>query len=426
MSSKSISLGINVKSLIPYNVLIVDDSKMDQILLRQYLQSEMFNVSFSVENGAQAIEVLQEFGHTIDIICLDYDMPIKNGVDTLKEIRAVFPDKFAVMITSHPTKEVVNEIYKLKVNTLIVKPITKSQVVEKFAMILGRRDLMSKTVIAYKNTSGIDLNDLKIPPVPSVMLKVLQFDSAAAGGSAELEKIIAPDKALSLDILRIANSSFYGRSGMVKTLKDAITLLGLKTVKNLVILQSKKQMSGTLVGSLFKKYIVELPILSSLVCFDLIAPLGQKQLREGIFTLSLLRKIGATVLAMNFSKRYQEVLRLGEYGTKTIIQIEREDFNTDSIEVGIRVFKNWNMPEQYINIVRKQNFSINEIEEVDDFDRVTRLGEIISKKLLGSLVPPDEDELYNGIFSYYNAPQEIKEAFGPDYYDNIKDHPYFM
>lgn len=426
MASQTISLGINVKNLIPYNVLIVDDSKMDQILLRQYLQSEMFNVSFAVENGAQAIEVLREFGHTIDIICLDYDMPVKNGVETLKEIRSVFPDKFAVMITSHPTKEVVNEIYKLKVNSLIVKPITKSQVVEKFAMILGRRDLMSRTVVAYKNTSGIDLNDLKIPPVPSVMLKVLQFDSNSAGGSAELEKIISPDKALSLDILRISNSSFYGRSGMVKTLKDAITLLGLKTVKNLVILQSKKQFTQTLIGSLFKKYIVELPILSSLVCFDLITPLGQKGLREGIFTLSLLRKIGSTVLAMNFSKRYQEILRLAEYGTKTIIQIERDEFNTDSIEVGIRVFKNWNMPEQYINIVKNQNFSQNEVNEVDDFDRVTRLGEIVSKKLLGSLNPPEEEELFDGIFAYYNAPQEIKEAFGPDYYDNIKDHPYFM
>jgi len=426
MAEQTISLGINIKSLIPYNVLIVEDSKMDQLLLKQYLQSEMFNIAFTVENGAQAMEVLREFGHTIDIICLDYDMPIKNGVETLREIRQEFPNKIAIMITSHPTKEVVNELYRLKVNSLIVKPINKAQLVEKFALVLGRKDLITKTVIAYKNQSGIDLNDLKIPPVPSVMLKVLQFDSSASGGSAELEKIIAPDKALSLDILRIANSSFYGRSGMVKTLKDAITLLGLKTVKNLVILQSKKQFSKNLVGSLFKKYIIELPILSSLVCFDLTVPLGQKKLRENIFTLSLLRRIGATVLAMNFSKRYQEILRLAEFGTKTIIQIEREDFNTDSIEVGLKVFKNWNMPEEYINIVRKQNFSVDEIKEVDDYDRITRLGEIISKKLLGSLIPIEEEELYEAIFAYYNAPPEIKEAFGEDYYENIKDHPYFM
>lgn len=426
MNEKSLALGINVKSLIPYNVLIIDDSRIDTLLIKQYLQSEMFNVAFTVENGAQGIEILREFGHTIDIVCIDYDMPVKNGVETLKEIKQFFPDKITVMITAYPTKEVVNEIYKLKVNALIVKPITKNQVVEKFANILGRKDLLTKTVVAYKNTTGIDLNDLKIPPVPSVMLKVLQFDSSTSGGSAELEKIIAPDKALSLDILRIANSSFYGRSGMVKTLKDAITLLGMKTVKNLVILQSKKQFAKNLVGALFKKYIIELPILSSLICFDLIAPLNVKHIKEGIFTLSLLRKIGATVLAMNFSKRYQEVLRLAEFGTKSIIQLEREDFNTDSIDVGIRVFKTWNMPKEYIEIVKNQNFSIEELKDVSDYDRVTRVGEIIGKKLLGSLIPPEEEELYTAIFEYYKAPPELKEVFGEEYYDNIKSHPYFM
>lgn len=426
MNEKSLALGINIKNLIPYNVLIIDDSRIDTLLLKQYLQSEMFNIAFTVENGAQGLEILREFGHTIDIVCIDYDMPIKNGVETLKEIKELFPDKVTIMITAYPTKEVISEVHKLKINALIVKPINKTQVIEKFATILGRKDLLTKTVVAYKNTTGIDLNELKIPPVPSVMLKVLQFDASTSGGSAELEKIIAPDKALSLDILRIANSSFYGRSGMVKTLKDAITLLGMKTVKNLVILQSKKQFSKNLVGALFKKYIIELPILSSLICFDLISPLNVKHLKDGIFTLSLLRKIGATVLAMNFTKRYQEVLRLAEFGTKGIIQIEKEEFNTDSIDVGTRVFKAWNMPKEYIEIVKNQNFSTKELKNVSDYDRVTRVGEIIGKKLLGSLIPPEEEELYRAIFEYYKAPPELMEVFGEEYYDNIKSHPYFM
>jgi HD-like signal output (HDOD) protein/CheY-like chemotaxis protein len=399
---------------------------MDQMLLKQYLQSEMFKVSHTAENGKQAMMILEEFHHTIDIICIDYDMPVQNGVETLRHIRALFPNIITVMITSHPSKEVVNEIYKLKVNSLIVKPITKAQVVEKFAMVLGRKDMMTKNVVAYKNTVGIDLNDLKIPPVPTVMMKVLQFDANVSGGSAELEKIINPDKALSLDILKIANSSFYGRSGMIKSLKDAITLLGLKTVKNLVILQSKKQFSNTLIGSVFKKYIVEIPILASLISFDLTGPLNVKQIRDEIFTFSLLRKIGATILAMNFSKRYQEVLRLSEYGTKSIILLEREEFTTDSIEVGLKVFKNWGMPEAFLELIRNQNFSIDEISRVSDYDRITRLSDIISRKLHKILLTPEEEELYNAIFNYYNANPEIKEAFGEDYFDNIKDHPYFM
>ncbi|MCB1176117.1 MAG: HDOD domain-containing protein [Leptospiraceae bacterium] len=426
MGKEKISLGVNVNNFIPYNVLIVDDSRMDQMLLRQYLQSEMFNVTHVAENGQHAIDILKDYNQSIDIICIDYDMPIKNGVETLKEIKADYPDIATIMITSHPNKEVINEIFKLKVNSLIVKPITKTQVIEKFALVLGRKDLISKSVIAYKNTVGIDINDLKIPPVPSVMLKVLQFDTSTSGGSSELEKIINPDRALSLDILKIANSSFYGRSGSIKSLKDAITLLGMKTVKNLVILQSKKQFSNTLIGSVFKRYINELPILSSLVSFDLTGPLNVKKLRDEIFTFSLLRKIGATILAMNFSKRYQEVLRLSEYGTKSIITIEKEEFNTDSIEVGIKVFRHWGMPDPFLELIRNQNFSIDELASVSDMDRVTRLADIISRKLHGLLVSPEEEELYTGVFTFYEAKPETKDAFGPDYFENIKEHPYFM
>ncbi|HNN06340.1 MAG TPA: HDOD domain-containing protein, partial [Leptospiraceae bacterium] len=269
-------------------------------------------------------------------------------------------------------------------------------------------------------------NDLKIPAIPSVMIKVLQFDANSVAGSAELEKIITPDKAISLDILKIANSSFYGRSGTVKTLKDAITLLGLKTVKNLVILQSKKQIAGSLMGSVFKKHIQDLPILTSLVAFDLTVPLNLKGLRDEIFTLTLLRRIGATIFAMNFSKRYQDVIKLAEAGVKSIVTIEREEFGTDSIEVGLKVFHQWNMPKSYHEIVKNQDFSILNYTEVSDYDRLTRIADILSRKLYSILVSPEENELLETIFRHYKASSEIIDAFGPDYYDNIKDHPYFI
>ena len=424
--SETVSLGVNLKSLIPYNVLIVDDSKMDQLLLKQYLQSEMFRVSHIASDGTEALSILETFQNEIDIICLDHDMPNRNGIETLKSIKSLYPTKFTIMITGQANKEVVNELYKLKVNALIVKPISKAQVIEKFALVLGRKDLITKQIVAYKSTSGIDLNDLKIPAIPSVMIKVLQFDANSVAGSAELEKIITPDKAISLDILKIANSSFYGRSGTVKTLKDAITLLGLKTVKNLVILQSKKQIAGSLMGSVFKKHIQDLPILTSLVAFDLTVPLNLKGLRDEIFTLTLLRRIGATIFAMNFSKRYQDVIKLAEAGVKSIVTIEREEFGTDSIEVGLKVFHQWNMPKSYHEIVKNQDFSILNYTEVSDYDRLTRIADILSRKLYSILVSPEENELLETIFRHYKASSEIIDAFGPDYYDNIKDHPYFI
>ncbi|MCB1143131.1 MAG: HDOD domain-containing protein [Leptospiraceae bacterium] len=426
MNDNTISLGINTKSLIPYNVLIIDDSRMDQLLLRQFLQSEMFHISHMAETGKEALDYLNLNASRIDVVCVDYDMPGINGVETIRQIKHFYPHMLIVMITAHPNKEVVSELHKMSVNAMIVKPINKTQVTEKFAMVLGRKDVLSKSVVAYKKNTGIDLNDLKIPPQPSVLIKVLQFDTSTSGGSTELEKIIAPDKAISLDILRISNSAFYGRAGTITSLKDAITLLGVKTIKNLVILQSKKHFSSSLVGQMFKTHINDLPILTSLVSFDLLNPLGQMKLQNDIFTFALFRKIGSTVLAMNFPKRYQEVLKLCEIGTKSQIAIEKEEFNLSSIDVGLKVFRIWNMPKPFHDHIKNINFNAQMISEVDDKDRLTRLAENLSKKMMKIQISREEEDIMNVIFDYYKASDEIRNAFSEEYMENMKDHPYFL
>ncbi len=93
----------------------------------------------------------------------------------------------------------------------------------------------------------IDLQDIQIPPLSTVTVRVMQFDPLGENASSQgLEQIVAPDEGVCSDLLRIANSAYYGRSGRVKTLRDAITLLGLKTVKNLVILLASKSMNHSL------------------------------------------------------------------------------------------------------------------------------------------------------------------------------------
>ena len=284
---------------------------------------------------------------------------------------------------------------------------------------------MAGTVIGFQTTGGIDLNNLKIPPAPHILMKILQSEFSTTEGSAELENIIAPDRAITVDILRISNSAFYGRSGKVKSLKDAITLLGVKTVKNLVMVLTNKNYTNQLKGELFKKYITDLPILSSLISLDLLAPLKQKNLSNEIFTFSLLRRIGSTIMAVNYSKRYYEILKLLNVGTKNVISLEQDEFLVNSIDVGRKVFKMWAMPEEFILLIQNQNFSINEVKSVTDIDRITRLSEIIAKKLMRISLMPEEEAMIAEVLNCYEADKNLMLAFNEDYFDNIKDHPYF-
>jgi DNA-binding NarL/FixJ family response regulator/HD-like signal output (HDOD) protein len=423
---KIIPLGIHPKTQKPYTVMIVDDSKIDQMLLKKFLQTEMFEVKSIFASPKLAVEELEKNSISYDIICIDYDMPEINGLVLLEDVKNRFPHLITVMATGNSEKEFVQKIFKLKVNGMILKPMNRDKIVEKFSKVLNRKDIMDKNVVGYQMSGEIDVNNLKIPPAPTILLKILETEFSTTDGSSELEKIISSDKAISIDILRVSNSSFYGRSGSVKNLKDAITLLGIKTIKNLILVLSNRQYTNLLEGKTFRKYITDIPLIASLISLDLLSPLNQKKLINEIFTFSLFRKIGATILALNFPKRYLDVLRLFEFGTKDIITLEKEEFLTTSIEIGIRVFKLWNFPDDFIELIQKQNFNLDQLEGVNDIDRITRLAELLAKKLITIPIIKEEEELITAIFKYYNTPEELQVAFNQEYFENLKDHPYLI
>src|SRR3954465_13537785 len=74
-----------------------------------------------------------------------------------------------------------------------------------------------------------------LPSLPAIAVQVLELAQQAGVDIAEIARIISKDPALSSKILRTVNSSFYGRSQNVSTISHALVILGLQSVKTLVL-----------------------------------------------------------------------------------------------------------------------------------------------------------------------------------------------
>src|SRR5689334_6740322 len=74
-----------------------------------------------------------------------------------------------------------------------------------------------------------------LPSLPTIAVQVLDLTQRNEVDIAEIAKIISKDPALSSKILRTVNSSFYGRSQHVGTISHAMVILGLQSVKSLVL-----------------------------------------------------------------------------------------------------------------------------------------------------------------------------------------------
>src|SRR6478672_700253 len=74
-----------------------------------------------------------------------------------------------------------------------------------------------------------------LPSMPAIALQVLELAQKEDVDIAEIARVISKDPALAGKILRTVNSSFYGRSQHVSTVSHALVILGLQSVKTLVL-----------------------------------------------------------------------------------------------------------------------------------------------------------------------------------------------
>lgn len=271
-----------------------------------------------------------------------------------------------------------------------------------------------------------NLSETRIPPLSMVAIQVMQLDPESDSASAySMEQIVSPDKGVSAEILRISNSAFYGRSGKVKTLRDAITLLGLKTVKNLVILLSTKSMSLDMKDERLQKYLQKLPIVTALVAQELSQKLNFKAMKDEIFIGGLLHKIGMTILAINYKAAYARLLQLAEFDKVDFIEHEREQYRTDHVEVGRTVFNTWKLPQQLQDIISGHNFDAARMSEASDIVRLTALASLLSMEMLGLELYERDQGRKAGLLEHYQAEALVAKDFGEARYTLIKDHPFY-
>lgn len=112
-----------------YRVLVADDSTTMRKIVGQHLKSEAYEICGEATNGQEAVDLYKELDP--DAVTLDINMPIKTGIEALKEIIAFDANARIVMLTSEGQRETVVDALKVGARGYIVKPPNKAVVCEK-------------------------------------------------------------------------------------------------------------------------------------------------------------------------------------------------------------------------------------------------------------------------------------------------------
>lgn len=181
-----------------------------------------------------------------------------------------------------------------------------------------------------------------IPPLPEVVVRVLALLNDNGSEPAEIEEYLQYDHVLVGRVLAMANSSFLGLRRPVKTIREAILVLGYGTLRVLVLASSASRM-------LKDDYSCYGHDERGLWRHALVVGVGARTLgrllelpesdREELFMAGLLHDIGKTVVAPYLQARKVTV----HQATTSIVEAELQAIGIDHGEAGALIAAKWNL-----------------------------------------------------------------------------------
>ena len=198
-----------------------------------------------------------------------------------------------------------------------------------------------------------------------IMIKVSSFPSMPGAGIKlrallaeedvsmdEIEGILRHDPGLSTNVLRLANSTFFGVPRKVETLKHAVLLLGIKRFAQISVSASmSKAMDKAVEG--YDQSPGELWLHSIAVSTTAEALARHKKFAEtnDFFTPALLHDMGKLVLGEFVKKEFQKIQSITAKGVPLDIA-ENMVLGTDHAEIGALILGRWSFPSDLVNAVR--------------------------------------------------------------------------
>ena len=209
-----------------------------------------------------------------------------------------------------------------------------------------RRALSLNDCLANAEIKALISRMTNFPSLPTLYFEVMRKLESPSVEVSEIAAIITKDLAMTTKLLQMVNSAFFGFQRKISTVSDAITILGMETVKSVVFsihVFSHYEKSNALKRSLDKLWGHSMAVATAAKRITF-AQTQDTKLADETFTAGLLHDIGKLVLTANLAEQYGEVTRRACEEKSPLWQIERERLGATHGEVGAYLLGLWSMP----------------------------------------------------------------------------------
>jgi len=195
------------------------------------------------------------------------------------------------------------------------------------------------------------LEGAQLPALPQSAIRLLELSQDAANGPAEFAVPIESDPGLAGQVLRFVNSSYFGFSKEISSVKLAITLVGIRTIKNFALWSAVfSLMPNPKCGPFDLKSLWQDSLRRALFARAMGKLLGLKEAEEP-FSAALLQDMAVPLLAKEVPAVYEKLLEAREDGKYRLSFLEDQVLGWTHAEAAGIMARQWNLPDQFATLV---------------------------------------------------------------------------
>lgn len=203
--------------------------------------------------------------------------------------------------------------------------------------------------------AGIDT----LTPIPPVAAQIMALAEDENSSMSDISDLIVYDPSITASLLKICNSAHFGLARKVESVRDAITLLGLDQIVELVLLNTtaenfRDEPDGYGLG---EGELWHHAVFSAHIAKLLAESYGLANKKHLIFTAALLKDIGKLIMGRYVAFSYEKINILVESKGYSFNEAEKEVIGMNHEELGAMVGRKWRFGKKLIYIIANHHLS---------------------------------------------------------------------
>jgi HD-like signal output (HDOD) protein len=335
-------------------VLFVDDEQLLLDGLRDVLRKQRKRWDMHFVNDARvAIERMQ--AQPFDAVVTDMRMPGMDGAALLAHIKQHFAACARIILSGQADRDSVLRALP-NAHQFLSKPCDPDLLI---SVIERVNQLQSKLADAsIRNiVGGID----QLPSAPSTYWDLTLAAENPDTSLLDIAAIVERDPAMSLKVLQLVNSAYFGAARRVSSVQQAVSRLGLELLKALTL---SVHAFATLQAPPCEGFSLDALQQHSFATAQLAKQLASDPaVATEAFAASVLHDVGKLVLAVGAAQPFARALALQRERERPLYEVEQELLGTTHAEVGAYLLGSWGLPLTMVETVAYHHMPGNAPED---------------------------------------------------------------